>query len=260
MSPRGASVAQAAVPGPGRQRRLGGWPARLDDVEGLGVASTSSIARATMPRNGFVRIRRRGRSGPGRGERMERRGVEPDPRRRTEDDAGRRSREPGGRSTTRPGSRRTRPADFGRDVEAVRRNDDALRSWGIRPGCAGRPGRASRWKSGVGNPATRSTVGDVARLRQDRDLRPAEAPEAAEADRHRVDGPPADELDDAVAGLFEQIQLRPRGRVEGARVAEEVGQVEEVDMECVTLDPLPPLWIDRDVERVLERMNGRCIW
>ena len=117
--------------------------------------------------------------------------------------------------------------------------------------------------------------GDVERLGQlaldGRDLAAAEGSrEPANPDRHRVNRPPADELDDPVARLLEgQPGLDRRavvlGELEGAGIAQEVRQVEQVDVERVALDPFAAveqapkradLGIDRNAQRVLEGVDS----
>ena len=58
-----------------------------------------------------------------------------------------------------------------------------------------------------------------------------------------MDRPPAEELDEPVPGSLEQERLLDRravvaGELHGARVAEEVREVKQVDVEGVALDPL----------------------
>jgi hypothetical protein len=94
--------------------------------------------------------------------------------------------------------------------------------------------------------------------------------EAAEADVDRVDGAPAEDLDDRVAGLLEpQPALHERapvaGEGQGVRQPQEVRRVQEVDVQGVALDPLAPVeepaqlrqWpLDGDAARRLDRLAG----
>ncbi len=94
--------------------------------------------------------------------------------------------------------------------------------------------------------------------------------EAADADVDRVHRAAADDLDQPVAGL-----LRPQpafdhvgvlgGHREAGLVAEEVGRVQQVEVQRVALDPLaavdqaaqrPQLPLDLDPQRVLHRLAG----
>ena len=67
--------------------------------------------------------------------------------------------------------------------------------------------------------------------------------EAADPDVDRVDGPAADQFEDGVAGLlqlqaaFHDVAVIARQR-DGVRVAEEVGGVQQVDVQGVAGDPL----------------------
>jgi hypothetical protein len=97
------------------------------------------------------------------------------------------------------------------------------------------------------------------------------AREAADADAHRVDRPSAEQRHDPVAELLDaQAALDDLavigGELDRARVAEEVGGVEQVDVERVALDPLPAVEeaaqdadrrIDLDPEEPLEGMYRR---
>ena len=79
---------------------------------------------------------------------------------------------------------------------------------------------------------------------------------AADPDADRVDGPAAQDGQEVVARLLEaqpvghELPVIP-GQLHGARVAEEVRGVEEVDVEGVALDPLAA------VEQPAERADGR---
>jgi len=83
------------------------------------------------------------------------------------------------------------------------------------------------------------------RLGQRDELGPGRDPvEAAEADVDRVDGPAADHLHDGVPGLLQGQaaldEVAPgRGHLDPAGVAEEIGRVQQVDVQRVALDPLP---------------------
>ncbi len=68
--------------------------------------------------------------------------------------------------------------------------------------------------------------------------------EAADADVDRVDGPAAHHLHDGVPGLLQGQaaldEVAPgRGHLDPAAVAEEIGRVQQVDVQRVALDPLP---------------------
>jgi hypothetical protein len=85
-----------------------------------------------------------------------------------------------------------------------------------------------------------------------------------------VDRPSADHLHDPVPGLLQAEALLDRGpvvlgHVESARIAEEVGKVEQVDVERMALDPFPAVEesaerpgcrVDRDPKAMLERVDG----
>src|SRR5437773_1466212 len=103
------------------------------------------------------------------------------------------------------------------------------------------------------------------------DLGPSErSRETTDPHGDRMDRPPADEAHDLVADLLEGESGNDRvtvvGReLEGTREAEEVGQMEQVDMEGVALDPLAAvqeptkgtnLRVDSDGQRTLERVDG----
>jgi len=84
-----------------------------------------------------------------------------------------------------------------------------------------------------------------------------------------MDRPAAEDAHEAVSGLLEPEAARDQiamilGHLHRARVAEEVGRMKEIDVERVTLDPLPAVEkasqcprrrIDRDAEERLERMD-----
>ena len=94
--------------------------------------------------------------------------------------------------------------------------------------------------------------------------------EATDAHVDGMDGPTTDQLDQLVADLLQlQTTLHPvpmvGGEVDDPVVAEEVGRVEEVDVERVALDPLPAVeeaaqvgqgTIDRDAAQRLDGVAG----
>ncbi len=98
-----------------------------------------------------------------------------------------------------------------------------------------------------------------------RDLR-----EAADADADRMDGPPAEDRHDAIAGLLEgqtPLDGRPveNGELDGIGAPEEVGRVQQVEVQGVTLDPLAAVeqapershrGLDLDPGEMLERVDG----
>ncbi len=242
------------------------------------VASTSSMARARMLRYGLVRISsaRPVAARASARQRMELVAGEDDPRRRPEQvwPAGAIA----GLEGVRPGDLRF--LEFGQpvgggDVEAVARHDPALvhRVLG-RVAERHQPGLAMEVRRLEAGHQVHGLAGDVEGLghlaADRRDLAAPEGPrEAPDPDGDRVDGSPADQLDQLVAGLLEgQPGLDRRtvvlGQLERAGVAQEVGQVEEVDVQRVALDPLAAvhqpaqradLRVDFDPQAVLEGMD-----
>ena len=92
--------------------------------------------------------------------------------------------------------------------------------------------------------------------------------EASDAHIDGMDGTPAEQVEDVVADLlqleaaFDDVAVIPR-EIDGALVAEEVGRVEQIDVERMALDPLPAveeapqrphLSVDADAGRVLDRL------
>ena len=183
------------------------------------------------------------------------------------------------------GLERVRPGDLllaefgapvGRcDVDAVGRHDPALvHRVLVRVSERDQPAVADERRGVETGDQVDRGEGDLERLgqraAQGGDLAPAERPrEATDPDRDRVDRPATDQLDELVAGLLEG---QPRfdggpvilGELERAGVAEEVGQVEQVDVERVALDPLAAVeqaaeradgGVDLDPETVLEGMD-----
>ena len=119
---------------------------------------------------------------------------------------------------------------------------------GYSPGCRSATSSPGQSWSGKSNPATQRTVSRASsRACSRRARRPApvrwQAVEAADAKVDGVDGPAADELDELVADFLEiEAPLNDRpvvGRqLDGAVVAEEIGRMEQVDVQRVALDPL----------------------
>ena len=281
MSPRGASVAHAAVHGPGCQgsaaRSGGRYASTMSSASA--VASTSSTARATMLRYGFVAdLVRESRAGQRRAARS--------------DGAGRR---PGSPATPGPADR-ARPAwsrawsafDQGtcRSPNSDRQSAGARSSPSvdtIRPSFIGysvrmpeghEPGVAGEVGWLEGRDQVDRLEGDLERLVERRaDALRSRAAERREKPPTRTDTgwiarPPMSSTirlpvllrrsPDSTAGRW------CCGQVERARVAEEVGQVEQVDVEGVALDPLaaveqpsqcPDRRVDLDAEGVLERVD-----
>src|SRR6185369_8571059 len=136
------------------------------------------------------------------------------------------------------------------DIEAVVR-DDAPVVHRVRGGVAQRDEPRlppERRRSETGDELDRR-FGEVERIHevgaQRADLVAADDPrEPADTNGYRMDSAPADPGDDRVAGAL-QPKATLHGRpvllrqVESARVAEQIRQMEQIDMQGVALDPFP---------------------